>query len=115
MIRLAEVEVHRRGAADRPVPPGSGTGLLGLQERVALANGVLVHGPDPTGGFVVEEELDLFKDESMGSSTVDIKKQFATLKFGQPSLLKLQNGEVLAACWSFENSQYVIKGYRIAL
>jgi sialidase-1 len=68
-----------------------------------------------TGGFVVEEELDLFKDDSMGSSTADIKKQFASLKFGQPSLLKLHNGEVLAACWSFENSQYVIKGYRIAL
>jgi sialidase-1 len=67
------------------------------------------------GGFEVEEELDLFRDDSMGSSTADIKKQFGSLKFGQPSLLRLQSGEVLAACWSFENSQYVIKGYRIAL
>ncbi len=45
------------GAHDRPAPPGSGTGLLGLQERVTLANGVLVHGPDASGGFVVEADL----------------------------------------------------------
>jgi signal transduction histidine kinase len=45
------------GANDRPVPPGSGTGLLGLQERVTLANGVLVHGPDASGDFVVEADL----------------------------------------------------------
>ena len=45
------------GAPDHPGPPGSGTGLLGLQERVTLANGVLVHGPDAAGGFVVEAEL----------------------------------------------------------
>jgi signal transduction histidine kinase len=45
----------------RPVPaqagpslPGSGSGLLGLQERVALAGGTLVHGPDASGNFVVE-------------------------------------------------------------
>jgi signal transduction histidine kinase len=37
--------------------PGSGAGLLGLQERVALAGGSLVHGPDNSGDFVVEAEL----------------------------------------------------------
>ena len=37
--------------------PGSGTGLLGLQERVALAGGTLVHGPDGSGDFVVEADL----------------------------------------------------------
>lgn len=45
------------GIHDRAVPPGSGTGLLGLQERVSLANGVLVHGPDASGDFVVEADL----------------------------------------------------------
>ena len=45
------------GAHDHRSPPGSGTGLLGLQERVTLANGVLVHGPDASGGFVVEADL----------------------------------------------------------
>jgi signal transduction histidine kinase len=46
------VRVH-----NHPAPPGSGTGLLGLQERVTLANGVLVHGPDASGNFVVEADL----------------------------------------------------------
>ncbi len=40
-----------------PALPGAGAGLLGLQERVALAGGTLVHGPDDTGDFVVDAEL----------------------------------------------------------
>jgi signal transduction histidine kinase len=40
-----------------PTLPGSGAGLLGLQERVALAGGSLVHGPDDSGDFVVDAEL----------------------------------------------------------
>ncbi len=45
------------GVHDHPALPGSGTGLLGLQERVTLANGVLVHGPDASGDFVVQADL----------------------------------------------------------
>ncbi|MDT0214069.1 histidine kinase [Rothia sp. ARF10] len=37
--------------------PESGLGLLGLDERVALAGGRLHHGTDATGGFVVEAWL----------------------------------------------------------
>ncbi len=40
-----------------PSLPGSGAGLLGLQERVALAGGTLVHGPDGSGDFVVDAEF----------------------------------------------------------
>ena len=40
-----------------PALPGSGAGLLGLQERVALAGGTLVHGPDASGDFLVAAEL----------------------------------------------------------
>ena len=40
-----------------PSLPGSGAGLLGLQERVALAGGSLLHGPDGSGNFVVDAEL----------------------------------------------------------
>jgi signal transduction histidine kinase len=43
--------------ATGPALPGSGAGLLGLQERVALTGGTLVHGPDGSGDFVVEAEL----------------------------------------------------------
>ena len=44
-------------AAAEPTLPGSGAGLLGLQERVTLAGGTLMHGPDGTGDFVVAAEL----------------------------------------------------------
>jgi signal transduction histidine kinase len=40
-----------------PALPGAGAGLLGLQERVDLAGGTLVHGPDPSGDFVVDAQL----------------------------------------------------------
>jgi signal transduction histidine kinase len=40
-----------------PTLPGSGAGLLGLHERVTLAGGSLVHGPDGAGDFMVEAEL----------------------------------------------------------
>ena len=80
---LTNVGKHARGAVARvrvtgapaeglhisvrnrqPVPaytgqtlPGAGAGLLGLEERVALAGGTLVLGPDGSGDFVVEAEL----------------------------------------------------------
>jgi signal transduction histidine kinase len=40
-----------------PALPGSGSGLLGLQERVALTGGTLVHGPDGSGDFIVDAQL----------------------------------------------------------
>ena len=40
-----------------PALPGSGSGLLGLQERVNLAGGTIVHGPDGSGDFVVDAVL----------------------------------------------------------
>src|SRR5829696_3575016 len=38
-------------------PPGAGTGLIGLTERVALAGGDLEHGVDADGAFVVRARL----------------------------------------------------------
>jgi len=40
-----------------PAPPGSGTGLIGLAERVALAGGRLNHGPTPDGGYLLNVSL----------------------------------------------------------
>jgi signal transduction histidine kinase len=37
--------------------PGTGTGLIGLAERVELAGGSLRHGPGPGGDFVLRAEL----------------------------------------------------------
>ena len=45
-------------AASAPLAlPGAGTGLVGLAERVELAGGVLEHGPDATGDFVLRATL----------------------------------------------------------
>jgi len=72
--RGTQARVHVAGAPERglhvsvrnplalcapagPSLPGSGAGLLGLAERVTLAGGVLVHGPDGSGEFVVEADL----------------------------------------------------------
>ena len=47
-----EVLVHNEAAAaPPPAAPGSGSGLLGLRERVHAAGGRLEHGPDTAGGF----------------------------------------------------------------
>ena len=44
-------------AAGSATIPGSGSGLLGLQERVALAGGTLASGPNDAGEFVVDARL----------------------------------------------------------
>jgi signal transduction histidine kinase len=54
------VSVLNRPAATEsttPTPPGSGTGLIGLAERVALSGGRLDHGPTPDGGYALNVEL----------------------------------------------------------
>lgn len=40
----------------RPVP-GSGNGLRGMSERIALYHGTLAYGPQPDGGWLVEAAL----------------------------------------------------------
>jgi signal transduction histidine kinase len=51
------VEVVNRPRANGPALPGAGTGLIGLAERVSLAGGELVHGPDAAGNFVLRATL----------------------------------------------------------
>ncbi|WP_371790683.1 histidine kinase [Streptomyces sp. NBC_01471] len=46
-------ESGRAGAVELPGGTGGGTGLVGLDERIRLAGGVLRHGPLPGGGFDV--------------------------------------------------------------
>jgi signal transduction histidine kinase len=55
-----EVLTHARpglAAPPRPAPPGSGTGLIGLAERVALAGGRLQHGPTAERGYALNATL----------------------------------------------------------
>jgi signal transduction histidine kinase len=54
------VEVVSRkavGAPNRDELTGTGTGLIGLEERVALAGGQLRHGPNENGDFVLRATL----------------------------------------------------------
>ncbi len=43
--------------AAQPAAPGWGIGLVGLRERVTLAGGVLTHGSDANGNFVLQATL----------------------------------------------------------
>ena len=55
------VRVHTRGGAGRKPAPGTGTGLIGLRERVLLSGGRLTAGPDATG-YLLEVALPLTAD-----------------------------------------------------
>jgi len=51
------IELTNPGSNGTSVTPGSGTGLVGLTERVQLAGGTLDHGKRPGGGFRLEASL----------------------------------------------------------
>jgi sialidase-1 len=111
-FKVIDTKVH--GQASNVLGLG-GDKLLTIHAHREDPVGLVVRRVDLSGGsFAIEEELDLLQDPALGSDSADIRKQFGSLKFGQPSLLKLASGDILAACWSFENSQYVIKGFRLS-
>lgn len=67
-----------------------------------------------TDRLQVLDELPLFADERLGQQSRQADP-FASLRFGQPSLLHLGGNEFLACCWQVENCQHVIKTFRIRL
>ncbi len=93
-----------------------GDTLLTIHAQREADAGLVVRRVDVAGDrFAILEALELFADPAMGSTTADMKQQFGDLKFGQPSLLPLNDRECLAYCWAFENHQYIIKGFRLSL
>jgi signal transduction histidine kinase len=57
---MAEVISRRATVITRPAqaePAGDGAGLIGLAERVALANGRLEHGPNAIGDFMLRATI----------------------------------------------------------
>jgi signal transduction histidine kinase len=56
---VGQAGAARAAATERNAPDhvGSGTGLIGLEERVALAGGTLTHEPLPAGGFRISATL----------------------------------------------------------
>jgi len=94
--------------------------ILWLEKNIILT--IHSHRESPSGliirkiniennKFEILNELDLFKNDNMGSDSTNIRKQFGSLKFGQPSLIKIQNKEILATCWCYENNQHIIKAF----
>ncbi|MET7280293.1 histidine kinase [Kribbella sp. NPDC005582] len=51
------IELLNSGSNGVPLAPGSGTGLVGLTERVHLAGGTLDHQREPDGGFRLAASL----------------------------------------------------------
>ena len=52
------------------------------------------------------------KSQETSKNLID---QYANLKFGQPSLLTLNNGQILATHWCVEDCLYKIKSHRLKL
>lgn len=92
--RLLLLQCHRE-------PPVS----LTLREIELLAD----------GSVRVLDTCALFAEPAMRVDASTAAAQFASLKFGQPALLRLSDDEVLAAWWQVESCQHVIKGARISL
>ena len=61
--------------------------------------------------FSILEEINLFSKDGLSSDDTDISKQFGSLKFGQPSLLLLNNSEMLICFWCIQDNQHIIKTY----
>jgi len=63
----------------------------------------------------VAEETVIWGKAPAQDTSKSIIEQFAGLKFGQPSLLRLNNGQILATHWCVENCLGKIKTHRLKL
>lgn len=63
----------------------------------------------------IEAEFPIFGAADDASASDGIVGQFASLRFGQPALLRLDDDRILATCWKVEDGQHVIKGYHLCL
>ncbi|WUJ70986.1 sensor histidine kinase [Kribbella soli] len=62
-----EVTVHNTEPPGSPTPaPGSGHGLTGMRERVALVEGTVSAGPTPEGGYLVQAIIPVGQEVASG-------------------------------------------------
>lgn len=65
--------------------------------------------------FIVDSETVIWSGQSVQNKSQNIKQQFASLRFGQPSLVRLNDGSFLSAYWCFEDCIYIIKAHRLEI
>ena len=65
--------------------------------------------------FQILDETCIWGGADSQDKTKNMAQQFASLKFGQPSLTRISENDFLAAHWCVENCQYVIKTHRLRL
>jgi len=63
----------------------------------------------------VKEEAVIWGRGNVGANSAVLPDHFWSLKFGQPSLLNLGNGDFLGYHWAVENMQYRIKAHLLRL
>lgn len=67
------------------------------------------------GGQIQVEAKCALLEGARAIEATDAAGQFASLSFGQPGLVRLDEATFLAAWWQVENRQHVIKGCRLRL
>jgi len=91
-----------------------GEKLLTIHAHRAGKVGLYVRLIDFTGDrWKVEHETVIWGKATAQDTSKGIIDQFANLKFGQPSLLALDDNEVLAIHWCVEDCLYKIKTHRL--
>lgn len=103
--------------------PGQASNLIPLRDNLLLAIhsyregdvGLYVSVVDFTGNRWEVLETACIWGKAPAMRIGSLKDMSANLRFGQPSLLPLGNGEFLAAHWAIENGQGKILGHRIRL
>lgn len=91
-----------------------GNTLLTIHAHRAEDVGLYVRVVDFTGDcWNVMEESVIWGEATAQDTGVAISRQFSALQFGQPSLLKLADGDILATHWCLEEGLGTIKTHRL--
>ena len=91
-----------------------GERLMSIHSHRAGEVGLYVRVVDFAGDqWNVQAESVIWGKAAAQDPETGIIEQFANLKFGQPSLLQLADGEILATHWCVEDGLYVIKTHRL--
>ena len=101
------------------------SGLIALDETRILA--IHAHREAPAGlvarvlrlsdsDVEIQAECPIFGGEAQASQNADgIVRQFGSLRFGQPGLLRLSDTDFIVSCWQVQDCQHVIRGDRLRL